>query len=104
MEKQKKLVTLALMAVVSTGLTIASSQAMAASKSKMKMEKCYGIAKAGMNDCGGKGTGHSCQGQSKVNGEKNDWLLVPKGTCNKIVGGSTTPTSENSSDDQDDQS
>jgi len=97
MEKQKKLVMLALAAVVSTGLTVASGQAMAAGK--MKMEKCYGIAKAGMNDCGGKGTGHSCQGQSKVNGEKNDWLMVPKGTCNKIVGGSTTPGG-NSSDNQ----
>lgn len=89
MGKQNKLVTLALAAVVTTGLTVTSGQAMAASKKNM--EKCYGIAKAGKNDCGGKGTGHSCQGQSKQNGDKNDWLMVPKGTCNKIVGGSTTP-------------
>jgi len=83
------MVTLALAAVISTGLAVASSQAMAAGK--MKMVKCYGISKAGANDCGGKATGHSCQGQSTVNGDPNEWLLVPKGTCAKIVGGDTMP-------------
>lgn len=89
MKNQKKLVTLALASVVSVGLAVASSQAMAAGK--MKMEKCYGIAKKAMNDCGGKATGHSCQGQSKIKGDANDWLMLPSGTCNKIVGGSTVP-------------
>lgn len=51
------------------------------------MEKCYGIAKAGQNDCGT--ASHSCSGESKVDGDKKEWLAVPTGLCNKIVGGST---------------
>jgi uncharacterized membrane protein len=51
-------------------------------------EKCYGIAKAGKNDCAG--TPHSCQGQSKVDRDANDWIKVPKGTCDRIAGGSTS--------------
>lgn len=50
------------------------------------MEKCYGIAKAGFNDCGT--ATHSCAGESKINGDKTEWLAVPNGLCNKIVGGS----------------
>lgn len=61
----------------------------AQAKTYKKMEKCYGIAKAGQNDCGAKG--HACQGQATKNGDKDEWLLVPKGLCNKIVGGSLSP-------------
>jgi len=43
-------------------------------------EKCYGVAKAGKNDCAaGKGT--SCAGTSKIDYQGNSWSLVPKGTC-----------------------
>lgn len=48
-------------------------------------EKCQGIAKAGMNDCGA--NGHSCAGQAEVDGDPNEWVYVPEGTCEKIVGG-----------------
>jgi uncharacterized membrane protein len=48
-------------------------------------EKCQGVAKAGMNDCGA--NGHSCAGQAAVDGDKNEWVYVPEGTCEKIVGG-----------------
>jgi len=64
----------------------------------VKLEKCYGIGKKGMNECGGKGTGHSCQGQSKVDGAPNEWMLVLKGTCKKIVGGNTEPAWKKKSD------
>lgn len=52
-------------------------------------EKCYGVAKAGKNDCGSKS--HSCAGQASKDGDAQDWVYLPKGTCDKIVGGSTTP-------------
>lgn len=55
------------------------------------MEKCYGIAKASHNDCGT--ASHSCGGESKIDGDKNEWVFVPIGICNKIVGGSKTPSS-----------
>jgi len=52
---------------------------------KEGFEKCQGIAKAGMNDCGA--NGHSCAGQAAVDGDSNEWVYVPEGTCDKIVGG-----------------
>ncbi len=44
-------------------------------------EKCYGIAKAGQNDCANLAGTHSCAGQSKVDGDKGEWKYVAKGTC-----------------------
>jgi uncharacterized membrane protein len=51
--------------------------------------KCYGIARAHMNDCAA--TTHSCAGQSIHNGGKYSFLLLPAGVCQKIVGGSLVP-------------
>ena len=48
-------------------------------------EKCAGIAKAGQNDCGA--NGHSCAGYAAKDGDDNEWVYVPEGTCDKIVGG-----------------
>jgi len=53
-------------------------------------EKCYGVAKAGKNDCGT--AKHSCAAQgAKVDGDPNEWKYVAKGTCEKIGGKSTPP-------------
>jgi uncharacterized membrane protein len=43
-------------------------------------EKCYGVAKAGQNDCAA-GPGTTCAGTSKVDYQGNAWKYVPKGTC-----------------------
>lgn len=51
---------------------------------KVAMEKCAGIVKAGMNDCGTAVS--ACAGTAKMDGEKETWIMVPKGTCEKIVG------------------
>lgn len=52
-------------------------------------EKCYGVAKAGKNDCaGGK---HACAGQSKKDNDANEWVKLPKGTCDRLVGGRLAP-------------
>ena len=69
-----------------------SSLAVAADEGKMGvdkpgMEHCYGVAKAGKNDCAGKA--HACAGQSKTDGG-NEFISLPKGTCEKLVNGSTT--------------
>ncbi len=53
---------------------------------KPEMEKCYGVAKAGKNDCAG--AGHSCSGQSKMDAAGKDFITVPKGTCERLAGGS----------------
>ncbi|MFM8517960.1 MAG: DUF2282 domain-containing protein [Nevskiaceae bacterium] len=56
---------------------------------KEGMEKCHSIVKAGKNDCGA--NGHGCAGQAKADGDKNEWITLPKGTCERIVGGRLTP-------------
>ncbi|NRB37594.1 MAG: DUF2282 domain-containing protein [Pseudomonadales bacterium] len=50
-------------------------------------EKCAGIAKSGNNDCGALDGSHGCAGQSKADNLKVEWVYVPQGTCDKIVGG-----------------
>jgi uncharacterized membrane protein len=51
-------------------------------------EKCYGIAKAGKNDCAA--GAHSCAGQSTKDGDKSAFIAVPAGLCARLTGGSTT--------------
>lgn len=52
-------------------------------KAKGETEKCYGVAKAGQNDCKA-GAGTSCAGTSKADYQANAWKMVPKGTCATI--------------------
>jgi uncharacterized membrane protein len=51
-------------------------------------EKCFGVARAGKNDCQTKYS--SCAATAKKDNQRDAWLTVPKGTCEKIVGGSLT--------------
>jgi uncharacterized membrane protein len=55
-----------------------------------KTEKCYGISKAGKNDCASTGN-NSCGGSSKLNSDPKAWIYVPAGYCDRIVGGSLQP-------------
>ncbi len=54
-----------------------------------KNEKCYGIAKAGQNDCAT--ANNSCAGTTTNDSQKDAFLFVPIGTCMKIAGGSLEP-------------
>ena len=49
-------------------------------------EKCFGIAKAGQNDCASISGSHSCAGQSKVELAKGEWKYVAKGSCKDMKG------------------
>jgi len=69
------LASLALSAL-STGVVLAEDMA----KSKPEMEKCYGVALAGKNDCKA-GAGTTCAGTAKADYQANAWKNVPKGTC-----------------------
>ncbi|MBI2379590.1 MAG: DUF2282 domain-containing protein [Gammaproteobacteria bacterium] len=64
----------------------AVATALPAQAAKPGMEKCAGIAKAGKNDCGT--SKHSCAGQAAQDGNAEEWVYVPTGACEKIVGGS----------------
>lgn len=61
------------------------SNPVASHAGKEGYEKCQGIAKTGMNDCSA--NGHACAGQAVVDGDPNEWVYLPEGTCDKIVGG-----------------
>jgi uncharacterized membrane protein len=52
-------------------------------------EQCFGVAKAGKNDC--KAGAHECAGHSTADADPASFIVVPAGTCEKIVGGSLTP-------------
>ena len=57
----------------------------AATQAQGNMEKCYGVAKAGKNDC--QTASSSCAGTSKKDAQADAWISVPKGTCDKLIGG-----------------
>ena len=79
----------ALAAALALGMA-AAAPAHAADAAKPAMEKCFGIAKAGQNDCASVSGTHSCAGQATRDGEPGDWKYVAKGTCEKL-GGATAP-------------
>lgn len=93
----KKIITNAISAVLALGIAGISPTVLAESKANddmvtmmgnvKGMEKCYGIAKGGRNDCGT--STHNCSGESKIDNDKEAWILVPNGTCDKITGSST---------------
>lgn len=87
-QMNKKLV---ISSAIAAGLVLAASANAGSDKPVPKMEKCYGIVKAGKNDCGIKSQGTSCSGQAKQDAIPDAWIYVPRGTCDKIVGGSTEP-------------
>ena len=64
-------------------LALLSSPAFAQTAAK---EKCFGIAKAGQNDCASVNGVHSCAGQAKVDNDKGEWKYVATGTCKQMGG------------------
>jgi len=82
MNKSELIARSAVLGLLALSIAGASGTALAA---KPGMEKCAGIAKAGKNDCGT--SKHSCAGQATADSDKEEWVYVPTGSCDKIVGG-----------------
>jgi len=76
----KKVLAVSAVSVVSM-TTIAATTA-----PDQQAEKCYGIVKAGLNDC--QTANQSCAGSAVKDNQPDAFLFMPKGLCNKIVGGS----------------
>ena len=70
---------------------LAAAPLASAASAKADQEKCYGIAKAGQNDCATANGAHSCAGQSKVDNGPHEWKYVAKGTCEKAGGKMAAP-------------
>ena len=79
----RHIVSSALASAVALGLVAVATQAAAQAKGK---EKCYGIAKAGQNDCANLAGTHSCAGQNKVDMDPGEWRYVATGTCKTMKG------------------
>ena len=73
--------------LLAVSLSLAAGAAQA--QDKGKQEKCYGVVKAGKNDC--QTAASSCAGTSKKDSQKDAWIYVPAGTCAKIVGSASEP-------------
>jgi len=75
--------------VVASALAAALSLSAAGVAQAQDTEQCFGVAKAGKNDC--KAGAHDCKGLSKVDSDPQSFVLVPVGTCDKIAGGNMKP-------------
>lgn len=80
MSDNRMLISAALAGVMALGLGTAEN-----ADAKEGFEKCAGIVKAGMNDCGT--SKHACAGQAAADNDSEEWIFVPTGTCSKIAGG-----------------
>ena len=81
---------LAAVAMVSTH-SLAGAQNGPAPQPSFSFEKCYGISKAGQNDC--QTSTHSCAGTATRDTQGDAWVYLPAGSCAKVVGGSLEPKS-----------
>ena len=79
-------VSSALASVMALGLVAGASAASHAVEKPKDKEKCYGIAKAGANDCANLAGTHSCAGQSKADNDAGEWKYVATGTCKDMKG------------------
>jgi len=87
-DKSRTMVVSALTALLALSGIATSHSAKAAD-----FEKCAGIAAAGKNDCGTAVS--ACAGTAKQDRDAHSWVLVPKGTCSKIAGGTVTTDAMN---------
>lgn len=79
-DRTRNTARLAVAGAFAAALGVASAAHVAAAADDADKEKCFGVAKAGENDCKA-GEGTSCAGTSKIDYQGNSWKLVPKGTC-----------------------
>ena len=85
-----------ILSAISAVLVLSASTTTIAAKSESEAaqtEKCYGISKAGMNDCAS-GV-NSCAGSAVKDSQSDAFLLMPTGLCEKIVGSSTKDVTAN---------
>lgn len=80
MKKNHIAAAAAISGIIALGATLATP-AVASEK-----EKCYGVAKAGQNDCATKNS--SCAGTAKKDSQGDAFVALPKGLCDKLAGGS----------------
>jgi len=78
--KHALVLSAALAATLAVGTTLSAT---VAAEGK---EKCFGVAKAGQNDCANLSGTHSCAAQATTDNALDEWKIVPKGTCAELGG------------------
>ena len=86
MNSHHRIAAHALASVLALGLLPGAHAADEKSKDEKGKEKCYGVSKAGANDCSNLSGSHSCAGQSKNARSLDEWNYVAKGSCAKMGG------------------
>ena len=76
--------TVTIAAAVGSLLALSTVTASAADEQAGAKEKCFGVAKAGKNDCAS--NAHACAGHATKDNDAADWNYVPKGECEKLGG------------------
>ena len=71
------------LAAAALATAVAMGTSLTAHAGKPGFEKCAGIVKQGLNDCGT--SKHGCAGKASVDNDPEEWIYVPEGTCNKIT-------------------
>ena len=89
MKKSAYLIASTVVAAIGMAAVAQAENPTPAPKPSFANEKCYGIAKAGKNDC--QTSNSSCAGTSKRDAQADAWVYVPAGLCGKLVGSSTSP-------------
>ena len=90
MNASNQLIHGAIASLLALGLGSAATGAYA---QKAETEKCAGIVKAGKNDCGTSKS--ACAGTTTVDRDVEAWISVPKGTCERIAGGTVADKASN---------
>jgi len=78
-----------LIAAATLATAMAATSGSFAAEEKQETEKCYGVAAAGKNDCATATS--SCAGTAKADRQKDAFVAVPKGLCEKLAGGRLEP-------------
>lgn len=85
MQNTRYVITAAIAVLTSAGLLASTAAQAAGAVVCAEQERCYGIAKAGKNDCATSSS--ACSGSAKQDNQKDAWVYVPKGMCLKVAGG-----------------
>ena len=85
MQNTRYVITVAIAALTSGGMLTAATAQAAGAAVCAEQERCYGIAKAGKNDCATSSS--ACSGSARQDNQKDAWVYVPKGMCQKVAGG-----------------
>lgn len=81
----------ALNTILAGAVAITVAGAANSAEAKKDKEKCYGVVKAGHNDCANASKTHSCAGYASMDADGGEWIALPKGVCERLAGGSVTP-------------